>query len=134
MYASYRFPYIEIYDIKNDEVSLSFSNVIPENLYQRKGSEIVFGRNRTGSMDMTLTKDYIVTVQRDYETDDIEESTVGMDFSKLPKTLFLYDYDGNLKKIVNVNIPVFGIAGDINNNEVYALGTAPEFVIAKFKL
>jgi hypothetical protein len=50
---------------------------------------------------MALTKDFIVTIQRDYEDDPTDESKVGRDIGKLPQTLFVYDYDGNLLKTIN---------------------------------
>ena len=53
---------------------------------------------------MALTKDFIVAIQRDYEEDPTDESRVGRDIGKLPQTLFVYDYDGNLlKKIYILN-------------------------------
>ena len=85
-------------------------------------------------MDMTLSKDYVITIQRDYENDKTDESSVGMDFNKLPKTLFLYDYSGNLKRIVDVGIPVFRVGSNTKDNTVYALGVNPDFMIVKIEL
>jgi hypothetical protein len=134
VFASYRFPYIEIYDFHKEDVFLHFSSVISKNLYSRQGNEIKTDPTKKGCMDMTLTKDYIVTIQRDYTTDNTDESKVGMDFDKVPRTLFLYDYDGNIKKIVNLGIPVFRVAGNTEDNTVYATGVAPEVVIGKCEL
>lgn len=134
VFASYRFPYIEIYDIIERDISLLFSNSIPKELYTRTGAKIKTNPSRSGCLDMTLTKDYIVTIQRDYQIDNTDESTVGMDFEKVPQTLFLYNYDGNIRKIVNLGIPVFKVAGDTKSNTIYAVGSDPEFLIVKCEL
>ncbi|MFQ7087864.1 MAG: hypothetical protein ACLRTD_26045 [Bacteroides sp.] len=52
-----------------------------------------------------MTKDYIVTLERDREVDPLDERTVGRNASK-PRTVFVYDYDGKLLKIVNLGMPV----------------------------
>lgn len=134
VFACYRLPYIEIYDIRKDMVSLHSSTTLEKDTYWRQGKEIKTDPSKTGIMDMTLTKDYIVTIQRDYQVDNTDESTVGMDFSKVPQTLFLYDYTGKIKRIVNVGIPIFRITGDTNSNTVYATGLESEFVIIKCEL
>ena len=134
VFASYLFPFIEIFRIKSNTVVPIFRSQIPSNLYRKSGSEIKVNTSRKGSMNMTLTKDYIVTIQRDYEKDNMDESTVGMDFNKLPTTVFLYDYKGNIKKIVDLGIPIFRIAGKVNDNVLYAVGVNPEFVIVKCEL
>ena len=57
-----------------------------------------------------------------------------MNFEKLPKTVFLYDYHGNFIKIIDVGIPLLRIAGDIHNNELYAIGLDGEFIMIKFSV
>lgn len=76
---------------------------------------------------MALTRDYIVTLQRDYENDPTDESQVGRNFEKLPQTLFVYDYGGKLLKIINYNVPIGRIAGNMKSNMVYALIVDPDF-------
>jgi hypothetical protein len=80
---------------------------------------------------MALTKDFIVTIQRDYEDDPTDESKVGRDIGKLPQTLFVYDYDGNLLKTINYSVPIGRIAGDIKTNTIYAIYADPDFKLGK---
>lgn len=134
VFSSYIFPYLEIYDLKNNKINLSFHDQIDKSLYTKSDDKIRVNKSRNGNMSMSLSKDYIITIQRDYESDNTDESTVGMDFNKVPKTLFLYDYDGRLKRIVNIGIPIFRIASSIENNDVYAIGVNPEFTIIKVEL
>ncbi|NDV66548.1 hypothetical protein [Bacteroides sp. 224] len=82
---------------------------------------------------ITLTKDYIVTVEQDSlnvkkypkKKEEIRK------FSKAPNTLFVYDYDMNLLKIVDVDLPILRLASEGNNNEVFFIGVNPEFCIGK---
>lgn len=134
VFASFLFPFIEVFSINSNIVTPVFRSQISTNLFSKAGNEIKVDASRSGCMDMSLTQDYIVTIQRDYEKDKTDESTVGMDFSKLPKTLFLYDYKGNLKKIVDVGIPIFRVAGCIQNNTAYAIGVNPDFTIIEIEL
>ena len=134
VYASYAFPYIEIYNMKGREPSLVFASEMPSDAYNIEGKRLRPNAQKNGALGLALSKDYIVTIQRDYEVDKTDESTVGMDFEKLPTTLFLYNYIGELQKIVDIGIPIFRIAGDIESNDLFAIGVDPEFVLVKCEL
>lgn len=54
--------------------------------------------------------------------------------SKCPHTVFLYDYDGNLVKIVDLGIPVMRIAADCQDNVLYAIGADPDYILVKYEL
>ncbi|WP_436414976.1 BF3164 family lipoprotein [Petrimonas sp.] len=134
VFTSLRLPYIEIYDIKNNIPTLVYKSDLGKESYSIEGKTLKPYSHRKGARDLTLLKDFIVVIQRDYDIDNIDESTVGMDFNKLPKTVFLYDYNGGLKKIVDVGIPIFRIAGNVKDNILYAIGVNPDFVIVKCEL
>jgi hypothetical protein len=93
--------------------------------------DVDFDNSRKGIYGMALTKDFIVALQRDYENDPTDESQVGRNFEKLPQTLFVYDYDGNLQKIINYNVPIGRIAGDIKTNTIYTIYADPDFILGK---
>lgn len=133
VYATISFPYMAAYKREKDQFEL---------LWEQKGdwdysildNKIVLDRKRNGSMELALTKDYIVTLQRDYSTDPTHEERVGRDFTKLPQTLFFYDYKSNLRKIVNLGMPVLRIAAACKDNTVYAIVVNPDFMLVKFCL
>ena len=125
---------MEIYNTKKETPTLEFTTEISKESYTIENQILKPQTQRKGAHDLALTKDYIVVIQRDYEVNNIDESTVGTDFSKMPTTVFLYDYNGNIKKIVDVGIPIFRIAGSIQDNSLYAMGVNPDFVIIKFQL
>lgn len=120
--------YFSCYKKDGDNFRLVWENR-EEYKYSENNNRIVFDNSRKGVYEMTLTKDFIVTLQRDYENDPTDESQVGRDFEKLPQTLFVYDYDGNLLKIINYNVPITRIAGDVKTNTVYALYVDPDFIL-----
>lgn len=134
VFASYSFPFIAIYNLESNMPVPVFRTTIKSDLYSKTGDAIKVDARRTGNMSMTLSKDYIITIQRDYEYDNTDELTVGMDFNKLPKTLFLYDYSGDLKRIVDVGIPIFRVGGNEKDNTVYAIGVNPDFMIVRIEL
>lgn len=49
----------------------------------------------------------------------MDETTVGRDASKCPHTVFLYDYEGHLIKIVDLGMPIMRIAADRTSNVLY---------------
>jgi hypothetical protein len=134
IFTSSRLPYMEIYDIENNIPTLIYQREIPPKSYRIQGRQLKENRQRKGAVGVTALKDYIVTIQRDYDVDNTDESTVGMDFTKLPTTVFLYDYEGSLQRIVDVGIPIFRIAGDVECNTFFATGLDVEFVIIKCEL
>ena len=134
VFASFSFPFIAIYNLESNIATPVFRTSIKSDLYSKAGDMIKVDAKRTGNMAMTLSKDYIITIQRDYDNDKTDESSVGMDFNKLPKTLFLYDYNGHLRRIVDVGIPVFRVGSSTKDNTVYAIGVNPDFMIIKIEL
>lgn len=122
--------YFGCYKKGEDNFSLIWEN--RENYkYDIYDGRVVFEQSKRGVYGMAITKDFIVTIQRDYEHDSTDESKVGQDISKLPKTLFVYDYNGNLLKKIDYNVPIGRIAGDINTNTIYAIYADPDFKLGK---
>ena len=125
--------HISAYKLKGNNFELLWEIRTNHDYYEREG-EIVLDRKRMGARGLCLTKDYIVTMERDYETDDTDESTVGRDVDKLAKTLFVYDYNGNLLKILKCKVSFGRIAGNKNTNDVYAIVPNPDFMLVKISI
>lgn len=135
VYASFNFPYLALYQRNGDTFQLKWERRAGEKNYQiSDDGRLVFDRKIMGAGDVCLSKDYIITLERDRKVDPMDESTVGRNISKCPQTVFLYDYDGNLLKIVNLSMPVMRIAADRRNNILYAIGAKPDYVLSKFEL
>jgi len=133
VYSNFSFPYLSLYK-KRDGKFETVKSVFFSDDYQIINGSFRANASKKGMGDLSLTRDYIVTLERDYSIDGTDEKTVGRDFSKLPQTIFLYDYDLKLKKIINMGMPILRIASDPNNNTVYAIGLHPDFVIVEFEI
>lgn len=118
--------YFSCYKKESDDFRLIWENR-EDYKYSTRDGRVVLDNSRKGIYGMALTKDFIVTIQRDYENDTTDESSVGRDISKLPQTLFVYDYKGNLLKIINYSVPIGRIGGDIKTNNIYAIYVEPDF-------
>lgn len=125
--------YLSAYRLKDDQFELLWE-IRTDAAYDKKGDHLFFTDKKRGSYGICLTKDYIVTIERDYETDFTDESTVGRDLNKLPKTLFVYDYKGNLLKILDARIPFGRIAGDLQSNTIYAIVANPDFMLIRINM
>jgi len=134
VFASFEMPYLAMY--KKTESGFKQEWVMDggDNYYEIVNGDIRFDMSRRGIREVCMSKDYIIGLQRDYTVDDMDERKVGRDVSKCPRTVFLYDYDGNLLKILDLGIPVMRIASGWQDNTLYAIGADPEYVLVKFEL
>lgn len=133
VYSTISFPYMAIYKKNKDKFDL-IREYKEDISYSISEGKLILNKKKMGMMEITLTKDFIVALQRDYRYDQTDETKVGRDFNKLPHTLFVYDYKSNLKKIIDLKLPILRIASDSKNNMVYAITLNPDFMLVKFEL
>jgi hypothetical protein len=135
IYTSYRFPYMAIYTKSGKSFKLQTEVKGKFDYSVSSGGEFKRSRDsKRGPRELTLTLDYIVTVDRDLSIDQTDENEVGRDPMKLPHTVFIYDYEGNLLKIANLGFPVVRIAADTKNNTLYAIVVMDDYVLVKYEL
>lgn len=134
VFSSFNFPYLALYKREKSTFTLQWEHKSDKPNYIIADGKIVFDRKRKGMSDVCMTKDYIVTLERDYEKDPMDESTVGRNISKSPHTVFLYDYTGRLLRIVDVGMPVMRLAANRDSNVLYMIGGNPDYVLAKCEL
>ncbi len=133
-YCSFDFPYLALYKRKDDTFELQWEYKSDKVDYEVTEDGVRFNEKIGGIVGLCMCRDYIVTLQRDRENDPMDETTVGRNANKRPRTVFLYDYDSNLVKIVDLGMPIVRIAADRKSNTLYALGVNPEYVLAKYDL
>lgn len=134
VYVSFRFPYMALYKREGDAFQLQWERKSEKETYEKVDDHLVFDRKIMGAGDVCMSKDYIITLERDREVDPMDESTVGRNASKCPRTVFLRDYNGNLLKIIDLGMPVMRITADLKSNALYAIGVNPDFMLAKYDL
>lgn len=132
--TSFRFPYLALYKRENSVFTLLWERKADQKNYIITDDDIIFDRKIKGASDVCMSKDYIITLERDREKDPVDESIVRRDISKFPHTVFLYDYTGNLLKIVDVGMPIMRIVAGSNSNTLYMIGGNPDYVLAKCEL
>ena len=121
VYSNFYLPYISIYKYNNDIFDLAAEFKGFDKVKVKNGKPDI-DNSRKGISGLTLSKDYIVCLQRDYERNSVDETTVGMDLSKVPSTVFLYSFrNAKLMKKIDLSCPVIRIACSGNNNTLYAI-------------
>ncbi len=135
VYSANNFPYVSIYE-KDDVGSFKLKKEIKnESKYSIIDKKLKIDANSfVGAFDTTLSKDYIVLLQFQKENTKKRKNNIGRDISKLPQTLFIYSYEGELKKIIDLKIPILRIASNPDTNELFFMGINPEFTIYKCSL
>lgn len=137
VYSNLIFPYLSIYK-RLDSEGWSQIGEWKENLdYTISEGKLNFAPDsKKGAMELALTNDYIVLLQRDTEMEEniSNKDMRGRNIASLPRSLFVYDYDLNLKKIVNMPFPMLRLCGDVETNTVYAMSVNPEFELIKLEL
>lgn len=129
VYSSLSFPYVAIYKnkgMKNWELEKEHSEAFDYSLTE--GRVVFSSNNKSGAMELALTKDYIILLQRDTEVEEsVSNKEPGLSFKRLPHSLFVYDYNLELKKIINMPVPMLRLCGDYQTNTIYAMCVDPEF-------
>ena len=128
---------MSIYKFNEKDFNFSLLNEVIEDYFYNRIDDnyLTADPNKKGIRGLTLSKDFIILQKRDYKSDNTNENEVNLNsFDKLPKTVFLYDYKGNLKHIVNLEKPILRIAANINDNMLYIITTNPEYIIMKYDL
>lgn len=134
MYASAEFPYIAVYNLKDDKCELvcETNNKLD---YTVTDGEVMPSRKAPfGIWELSFTKDYIITVQNDEKTEGrLTRKDIFID-QKLPHSVFVYDYDLNPIRIYHFPFKVLRISGDSESNTVYLIVEDKEFKIIKFQI
>ena len=138
VYSIPNFSYIALYKKEGDSFKEIWEKQLSDVEYDIVNDSIlrVNGVKRPAPSAIALTKDYIITIERDSETKEVSitetpEKGRARRFTKAPQTLFVYDYNFNLMKILHTKMPMFRLASTGNDNDVYFIGVKGEFCIGK---
>ncbi len=133
IYSTIDFPSFSFYKLRKDGLFELEKEVIGDFDFDVVNDKLVFSEDTPkGPVNTTATKDYIVRIERDTKYD--KTTAMGRDLTKLPQTLFLYSYEGELQKIVNMKTPLLRVGGDFSDNMIYAINADPEFNLIRINL
>ena len=135
VYSTYAFPYTAVYKLRNNEISLLKEIKFNVN-YSIAQNELKLDKdNPKGIIELGLTNKYIVMLQRDVEVEgELPKAKYSRDISTLPHSLFIYDYELNLKKVINMPFPMLRLCGDVMTNKIYVMSVNPEYALICFDL
>lgn len=136
IYSTIGFPYIAVYRNQGMENWMKVAEIKHNWNYTMSEGDLRFSSSvKHGVWEMALTEDYIVLLQRDVDVEgEIERDLEGRNMTTIPRSLFLYDYNLNLKKIINMPFQMLRLCGDVESNTVYAMAINPEFELISIDL
>lgn len=135
VYSSMSFPYLATYSL--DGCKLSLDKELPEKIdYTVQDGNLVTAKDsKRGAMELALTKNHIVTLDRDVVVEgEKPKGASPRDPSTLPHSLFIYDYELNLTHILNMQFPILRICGDSQGDVVYAIVLSPEYKLIQINI
>mgnify|MGYP000797186477 CR=1 FL=1 len=99
------------------------------------GNLVTAKDSKRGAMELALTKNHIVTLDRDVVVEgEKPKGASPRDPSTLPHSLFIYDYELNLTHILNMQFPILRICGDSQGDVVYAIVLSPEYKLIQINI
>lgn len=135
IYSARLFPYIALYEKEGNNFQLKWEKVSSKNFYEIKNGNIHFIEEAQVPHEIILTKDYIITLEKEENTPTPTKRTADIrDLSQVPNTIFVYDYDFNLKKIIDMGMPILRIETKGNSNTIYAVGIDLDFCIVTYEI
>ena len=137
LYATNRFPYIALYP-KNDAYSYSLlkETAYPIRYSVKNKRAQPIDEDEASFSTFAFTKDYIVSLRQDEDNPlPKQKPTSGIrDLSGAPQTVYIFDYDLNLLKIADLNMPALNITANPENNTLYIIGLKDSYCIAKCEI
>ena len=127
-----RNPYIACYQRFDDNsFTLNWENQFIKPRYSIYNDKISWREEQSsGIMGIAFTNKYIVCLRNELKLREIR----GRETSTAPRSLYLFDYQGNLVKIVDLIDPSIRIASEEDSDIVYILSVEPDFNIVKYDL
>jgi hypothetical protein len=123
--------YITVYRQSEDSFKQAWENLLEEPDYTLTDDRIRWGNHqKAGFLGAAFLKDYVACLRNELPLKEVR----GRDMSKLPRTIYLFDYKGELVKICELEHPTLRIAGDGESNTLYAVNVPDEFCLVKYEL
>jgi hypothetical protein len=128
-------PYLALYRIKENSLEMLWEKQFKEPDYTIVDGQIKWGKRHPGGIgNLTFTKDYIAFCTEDEVNKDKTFTIVlqGREMKAPLTSIYLCDYDGNLRYILDPELLINSLTSDINSNKLYAVGLDPDFRIVMF--
>lgn len=113
LYSTSSFRYMALYKRLGNKLQLIKETNAPN--YSIKNRRLKLGKNKRGVSEIALTRNYIITAE--HLKDGISS----------PKTLCVYDYNLQLKKILRIDQPIARIGANSDTDTIFAVIESPEY-------
>jgi hypothetical protein len=131
VYATFHNPYIALYQIGKDSLSLLWENQFKPAQYSIAEGQLRWGTNQPcGVSDVAFTKDYIVCMVNELNLNEVR----GREIETTPKTVYVFDYDGQLVHIFDLPVHSLRLAADGKTNVFYSVALEPDYSIVEYDL
>jgi hypothetical protein len=130
-YATHLTPYLSLYKFEADTFRLLWESRFRSAHYSIINSELKYDNEQpAGIRGIAFTKDYIVCLVKEMRLKD----SIGREKEQMAKSVFLYNYEGVLIKILELDIHTSGISAMPDSNVVYSVGLDEEYCLMKLDL
>ncbi|WP_203558151.1 BF3164 family lipoprotein [Bacteroides sp. 214] len=138
LYSIGAMSYVALYENKNNQFNLKWEKTLSEVSWDIKeeGKLVINETPKYAPTAIALTKNYIISIERDKERTaaSTPRKYNGRDFSRVPTTLFVYDYNLSLIKIIDTGLPIIRISSDGKSDELFFICLDTEFAIGKLSV
>lgn len=124
-------PYAAVYKLEKNNITLLKEKELNKAEYLISDNAInIKEPGKDCFTEFCLTRDYIITILNDPDYRGSDHSQT----SPKRNTVGVYDYNLNLVKIVNINMPRYRLAASGKDNSFYSIVQNPEYCIVKVDL
>lgn len=135
LYTTFSFRYMALYKKNNNHFTLvkESREAIPDYTIN-KGELSLSNKHDTHVSEIALTKNYIVTAE--YLENEKEEALKPHNIYNyvLPQSLFVYDYNLVLQKIIKLEKPIMRISSNSESDIVYAIIEDPDYKLVTISI
>ena len=136
LYGTIDNPYLSLYSINDNSTKLLWENQFEDPDYTITNGVLSWGKNKSsGIFDICFTKDYIVCLIADTKSikKKAQMSARGTTMEVPFYSIYLFDYQGSLSHIFDLQVCAIRLAGNIQSNVIY-LVAIPDFSIITYDL
>jgi hypothetical protein len=127
-YAAFQTPYISLYQFEKDTFRLLWESRFSKAHYYISDQQLRWEDNQpAGISSFAFAKDYIFCLVSEMRL----KERVGRSKEIMPKTVYVYNYKGELLKILELDIPSTRISASTNSNVIYFISIDEEYALTK---
>ena len=130
-YATFSTPYLALYKLEEENPNLLWESEFAPMRYTISDQQLNWDNDQpVGIHEFAFTKDYIACLVKEMEL----RNSAGRSEEQMPQTIYLYNYDGILIKILELDYPSIRLCSDASSNDIYLISLNQEYCLSKIEL